>query len=154
MREYEKIIFVDEHGTCRAPMAAGIFREQNLQHPILVEARGLVTLFPEPLNQKAEAVMISNGIQFEQYASSQFVKEDVTENTLVIVMEHEQREKALAVVGNDVSVEDVQVLNELIGDELEIMNPYGGTLQSYGLCFETMRKAIKKLRKMMNEEEE
>jgi len=45
------------------------------------------------------------------------------------------------------------VLTELVGEELEIMNPYGGTLQSYGLCFETLRQTIKKLVKLLNENE-
>ena len=49
--------------------------------------------------------------------------------------------------------ENVQVLTELVGDELEILDPYGGTLQSYGLCFETMNKSIKKLVKLLNEGE-
>ena len=62
MKPYNRIVFVAESGTCRAPMAAGIFREYSLNHPVEVLVRGLVVLFPEPLNQKAEAVMISNGI--------------------------------------------------------------------------------------------
>ena len=49
---------------------------------------------------------------------------------------------------------DVEVLTELVGDELEILNPYGGTLQSYGLCYETLNKTIQKLVKLINEGEE
>lgn len=37
----------------------------------------------------------------------------------------------------------MEVLTDLTGDELEIINPYGGTLQSYGLCYETLNKTIK-----------
>ena len=44
-------------------------------------------------------------------------------------------------------------LRELVGDELEILNPYGGTLQSYGLCYETLNKSIQKLVNLMNEGE-
>lgn len=47
----------------------------------------------------------------------------------------------------------VHVLTELVGDELEILDPYGGSLQSYGLCYETMRKTIIKLVKLLNEGE-
>lgn len=49
--------------------------------------------------------------------------------------------------------ENVYVLTELVGDELEILDPYGGSLQSYGLCYETMRKSIIKLVKLLNEGE-
>ena len=47
--------------------------------------------------------------------------------------------------------ENVHVLTELVGDELEILDPYGGNLQSYGLCYETMRKTIQKLVNLLNE---
>ena len=50
--------------------------------------------------------------------------------------------------------EDVQVLTEYVGDELEILDPYGGALPAYGLCYETLRKSIKKLVKKLNGGEE
>ena len=50
--------------------------------------------------------------------------------------------------------ENVQVLTSYVGDELEIMDPYGGALPAYGLCYETLRKSIKKLVKKLNEENE
>ena len=62
---YNKIIFVAENGTCRAPMAAGILKDMLPGKQIEILPRGLVVLFPEPLNQKAEAVMISNGLPTE-----------------------------------------------------------------------------------------
>ena len=46
------------------------------------------------------------------------------------------------------------VLTEFVGDELEILNPYGGNLQAYGICYETLNKSIKKLVKILNEGEE
>ena len=46
--------------------------------------------------------------------------------------------------------ENVHVLTELVGDELEIMDPYGGTLQAYGICYETLSKSVKKLAVMLN----
>ena len=128
MEQYNRIIFVAESGTCRAPMAAGILNEYTLKHPVTIECRGLVVLFPEPLNQKAEA------------------------DTLVLTMERTQMEKILEKYEN-AKPEHVHVLTELVGDELEILDPYGGSLQSYGLCYETMRKTIIKLVKLLNEGE-
>ena len=40
--------------------------------------------------------------------------------------------------------ENIQVLTKYVGDELEILDPYGGALPAYGLCYETLRKSIKK----------
>lgn len=152
MKEYNRILFVCGSDTCRAPMAAGILAEYNLKQPVEILSRGLVVLFPEPLNQKAEAVMISNGINMEGFMSRQLTEEDMTEDTLVLVMERTQMEKLFEKFEN-VNPENVHVLTELVGDELEIIDPYGGTLQTYGLCYETLRKSILKLVNLLNKGE-
>ena len=96
--------------------------------------------------------MISYGINLEGFMSSQITAGDFGEDTLVLTMEAQQRQKLLEMFP-EAKEENVQVLTELVGDELEILDPYGGTLQSYGLCFETMNKSIKKLVKLLNEGE-
>lgn len=152
MKRYQKILFVCDSGTCRSPMAEAILKEYRLNRPMKIESRGLVVLFPEPMNQKAEAVLISNGINLGNHMSAQLTEEDFTEDTLVIAMEEVQREKILdSYPGAD--PEQVQVLTQIVGDELEILNPYGGPLQSYGLCYETLNKSIKKLAERLNEDE-
>jgi protein-tyrosine phosphatase len=152
MRAYERIIFVGQSGTTREPMAKGILEDFTLKHPVEVAARGLVVLFSEPINPKAEAVLISNGISTEGFTSQPLVQEDLTEDTLVLTMESTHRDRILDTYDN-VDSENVKVLTELVGDELEILDPYGGALPSYGLCYETLRKSIKKLVKILNEGE-
>ena len=130
-------------------MAVGIIRDCFLTEEIEVLARGLVVSFPEPMNQKAEAVLISNGINMGGFTSVQLSEEDITEDTLILTMEAEQRDKIISRFEN-ANENQVFVLTEFVGDELEILDPYGGTLQSYGLCYETLRKTIKKLVKILN----
>ncbi len=151
MKRYKKIIFVCGDGTVRAPMAEMILKEYTLRYPVAVESRGLVVLFPEPLNQKVEAVLISNGIHVEEQMSRQLSAEDVAPENLIVVMEETQRQKILQEY--DAQGVDVEVLTELTGDELEIVDPYGGTLQTYGLCYETMNKTIKKFVNLINGKE-
>lgn len=148
---YQRIIFVDENGTCRAPMATELLRECIPEEPVEILPRGLTVLFPEPLNQKADAVMISNGIHLEDYSSCALKEEDVTEDTLLICFEDSERERILKVLPENFPEGQVQVLHELVGDELEIMNPYGAPLTAYGLLFESLNKAIFKLAKQMGE---
>ena len=50
----------------------------------------------------------------------------------------------------DIDPEQVFVLSQYVGDELEILDPYGGTLQSYGLCYESLRATLKKLVRLLN----
>ena len=145
--EYNKLIFVAQTGTCREAMAAGIMGDFTLRHPLEILSRGLVVQFQEPMNQKAEAVLISNGINME------LTEEDLTEDALVITMEEIHRERILEQFENAIP-ENIQVLTKYVGDELEILDPYGGALPAYGLCYETLRKSIKKLVKKFNNEEE
>ena len=85
-----KIIFVEENDNCRSPMAAALLRACPLYRPVEVESRGMVVLYPEPMNQKAEAVMIGNGLNPEGFTSTQFNPEEVFLNTLVLTMEQRQ----------------------------------------------------------------
>ena len=103
------------------------------------------------MNQKAEAVLISNGVSTRDFMSVQLTEEDLTPDTLVLTMEYIQKERILEHFENAIS-ENVHVLTELVGDELEILDPYGASLQSYGLCYETMRKTIQKLVNLLNED--
>ena len=65
MEVVKRIIFAAGSGTSRAPMAAAIMERMLEGTGVEVLARGIVVQFPEPLNQKAEAILISNGIQLE-----------------------------------------------------------------------------------------
>ena len=141
---YDKIIFAAESGNCREIMAAAILKNLGLIWNIEILARGLVVLFPEPLNQKAEAVMISNGLSTEGCMSSQLTEDDLQGNVLVLAMESKHRDKILELFAHADS-NKVHVLSEYVGDELEVMDPYGGTLQMYGLCYETLLATLKKL---------
>lgn len=150
MEVCRRIIFVGKSGTCREPMAAEIMKQFPLKYDIEILARGLVVLFPEPMNQKAEAVMIRNGIELEGFASKQLTEEDITEDTLILTMEKSQRQRILDQYEN-ANFEHIFVLTEFVGEELEILDPYGGTLQNYGLCYETLQATIKKLVRILNE---
>ena len=43
MKQYNRILFVAESGTSRAPMAAGILSEYTLKHPGTIECRVRLT---------------------------------------------------------------------------------------------------------------
>ena len=61
MEKLERVIFIAKSGTCREIMAMRIMQDLVLNQGIEVLARGLIVQFPEPINQKAEAVLFSNG---------------------------------------------------------------------------------------------
>ena len=152
MKQYKRIIFVGRSGNLRAPMAVGIVKDCFLTEEIEVLARGLVVAFPEPMNQKAEAVLISNGIDMSGFTSAQLSEKDVDIDTLILTLEIDHRDRLLKLFP-DIDENQVFVLTEFVGDELEIIDPYGGSLAAYGLCYESMKKTLKKLVKILNEGE-
>ena len=152
MEEIKRIIFASDSGTSRAAMAAGILRSLPEAADFSVEARGLLVQFPEPLNQKAEAVMISNGIVWENFSSRQLEESDFDGRTMVFTMSASQRQKILDTY-EGATEENTRVLSAYVGDELEIVDPYGGLLQVYGLCFEVLKNAIERLPERWKEEQ-
>lgn len=147
MEKIEKIIFAGKRAICREPMAAAILQREMEGYPLEILARGSVVLFPEPLNQKAEAVMISNGITLEHYESKQLEPGEFGPTTLVLTFDGALREKVLEMEG----AQNVEVLTEVTGDELEILDPYGAELVTYGICFETLTNTIHKLAEILKE---
>ena len=148
MRKYRRVIFVAGNGIARAPMAAEIFKRlTDGEYEVL--SRGILVSFPEPLNQKTEAVMISNGIEVTDFSSQQFSDEDVDEDTIIFTMEETQRQKLMDTY-ESATEENTFVVSEFAGDELEIMDPYGGTLQTYGICFESLKATLEKVASRLN----
>ena len=69
--------------------------------------------------------MISNGLKMEQHMSSPLEEEDFGEDTLIITMDEEQKQKVL--MGYTKAL-NVYTLKSLVGEEGEIPDPYGGPL--------------------------
>ena len=146
-----KLIFVEGHGNARSAMAAALFERLYEGSDMEAVSRGIVVQFPEPLNQKTEAVMVSNGITLEGFVSEQLLDEEIDQDTMLFVMEERQRQQVISKFPS-ATEDNTFLLSEYVGDELEIMDPYGGTLQTYGICFEVLRTSIQKLSDRILEE--
>ena len=151
VRKYKRVIFAAGNGITRAPMAAEIFKTLT-SGEYEVFSRGIIVAFPEPLNQKTEAVMISNGIEVTDFASQQISDSDIDESTIIFTMELSQRQKLLDTL-EKATEENTFVVSDFAGEELEVMDPYGGTLQTYGICFESLKATLEKVVARLNSEE-
>ncbi|MBQ7677008.1 MAG: phosphotyrosine protein phosphatase, partial [Lachnospiraceae bacterium] len=76
--------------------------------------------------------------------SKELANADITDDTHIFVMSEKERRQVIArfLRANE---ENTFVLSDFVGDELEIMDPYGGSVQTYGLCFELIRTSVEKL---------
>ena len=150
MKKYDKLIFVSNSDTCRGPMAEAILKSKFLLAELEIESRGLVVLFPEPVNQKAEAILASHGLTMKDHTAKMLEQEDFDERTLILVMEDALKQRIFQEHEN---VQNTWQLSEYIKEETDVTEPVGGSLADYGACYELLDCMISSLVVVLNEEE-
>ena len=150
MKKYDRLIFVSNSDTCRGPMAEAILKSKFLLSELEVESRGLVVLFPEPVNQKAEAILASHGLTMKDHTAKMLEQEDFDERTLIRVMEDALKQRIFQEHEN---VQNTWQLSEYIKEETDVTEPVGGSLADYGACYELLDCMISSLVVVLNEEE-
>ena len=151
MKHYDKLIFVSKSDTATGPMAEAIMSRRFLLEDILILSKGLVVLFPEPLNPKAEAVLAAHDLTMKNHMSEPLSESDFDDRTLVLTISAGEKEQLLGDFKDPVNVFS---LTEYIGGDQETEDPYGGTLGSYGKCFEQLSAQIGRLADILKTEEE
>lgn len=149
LQKYRRVLFISNSDNCRGPMAAELLRHEPLLQEYEVGSRGMVVLFPEPANQKAEAIMRSQQMTLESHVAMPFEATDLDEETLVLTFEEAQKWKIISEYEN---VKNVYTLNEYIEDDRMIYSAHGQPLVVYGENFELLRELIGKLAEKLNEE--
>ena len=139
MKNYDKLLFVSGSNTSVSPMAEAIMQEALRLEDILIDSRGLVVLFPEPVNPKSEAILVSNGLTMKGHTSTPFSKDDFDERTLILTMDQGQKEKLLNEYENSMNV---YTLAEFVGWDSDVPDPYGGVMADYGHCFEQLKSML------------
>ena len=150
MKKYDRLIFVSNSDTCRGTMAEAILKSKFLLSELEVESRGLVVLFPEPVNQKAEAILASHGLTMKDHTAKMLEQEDFDERTLILVMEDALKQRIFQEHEN---VQNTWQLSEYIKEETDVTEPVGGSLADYGACYELLDSMISSLVVVLNEEE-
>lgn len=148
--KYSRLIFVCTGNTSRSPMAKAIYERMDKENHIRVMSRGLVVLFPEPVNPKACAVLKNNDLDIEGHVTTALSSTDITENTLILTMTEKQKQTVLEEFDN---ATDVYTLKEFTGADGDVIDPYGGTLLEYEECFAEISQLVKKTVYRLNEED-
>ncbi len=150
MKHYDKLIFVSESDTATGPMAEAILQREFLLEDILIVSKGLVVLFPEPVNPKAEAVLVSHSLSMKDHISEQLTDDDFDDRTLILTIDSQQMARLLK---DYESAKNVFALSDYIQAEEEVQDPYGGSLADYNRCFEMLNEQVLRLASILSAEE-
>ena len=150
MKHYDKLIFVSESDTSTSPMAEAILQKQFYLEDILISSKGLVVLFPEPINPKAEAVLVSHSLSMKNHVSEELTEDDFDDRTLILTMDRVQMDRLLK---DHEHAKNVFTLASYIQADEDITDPYGGTLADYNRLYEDLLVYVLRLSKILSLEE-
>ena len=151
MAKYDRVIFVCTENTCRSPMAEVIFRSLETSGCTKACSRGLVVLFSEPSNPKAEMVLENHNLMLKDHVSKQLVQSDIDEHTLVLTMTEAQK---IQVLENFTVEDNLYTIKEYVGEFGDVYDPYGKTLVEYEECYIELARLVKKTVYKLNDEGE
>ena len=147
--KYEKIIFVSKDDTYRAPIAAAVMRK-CIGAAARVESRGLVVLFPEPINPKGVTTAISRGYSPTESVSEVLTEKDFNIDTLILVMTEKIKQQ---IYDNFKNALNVYSLKEFAGGQGDIESPFGRSMEEYMESFEQLDEWVKKAAELLKSDE-
>ncbi len=151
MEKYDRVIFVSTDDTCKGPMAEGVMRGLIEGRELTTASRGMVVLFPEPINPKAASAAESFGVPLFHPRTVPFKEEDLNERTLVLTMTEQQKRSIYEQYETAINV---YTINEFLDGEGDVEDPTGGDMQVYVECFERISVLVKLVAEKLFLEEE
>lgn len=130
--KYKRVIFISMDNTCLGPVAECIFNRIAEGREIEAISRGLVVLFPEPMNAKMVSVMRERGMEIGKELSEPLKKDDLVEGTLLLAMSDQE----VSMVREMFPDEKVYKLRNFVGEKGDVETPLGKSLADYETCYE------------------
>lgn len=140
------VLFVCTGNLCRSPMAEGLLRDQLAQQGLdtrcRVDSAGVWAVDDHPASENAVAVMAERGIDITDHVAHTLTAHDVTEADLILVM---TRQHAQAIRNTWPQYHwKVHLLSEMVGRRKDVRDPYGGPIQEYRTCADTLSDYIER----------
>ena len=130
--KYKRVIFVSADNTCLGPAAESVFNRIVGDREIEAVSRGVVVLFPEPMNAKMVSVMQSHGLELPKEFSEPLTVMDITEDTLLLAM----CDQDVLLIREMFPDAKVYKFRNFVGEKGDVEVPLGGSLADYEVCYE------------------
>lgn len=147
---YSRIMFVSRSDTLYGPVAVKLLEQMYLEGDYHIDSRGVVVLFPEPINQKMQEVLRERGLLGEGHNSQPLEESDFGEKTLILILERDMKDRLMSEFDR---VKNIYPLVDYAGEEGELPDLCGHPLEDYRKAVELLEGLIEKLAKRLNEED-
>ncbi len=105
-----------------------------------VASRGLVVLFPEPINPKAAELLFGNNLKISCGTSVPLEEWDISDGTLILTMTEAEKQ---TVAERFPLIANLYTLREYAGEQGDIVEPYGGAPEDYEMVYEHIDLMVK-----------
>lgn len=128
---------------CRSPMAEGLLRqrlrEEGIEHHRVMSA-GVWAVDDHPASDHAITVMAERGIDTRDHIAHTVTANDVAEADLILVMTKEHSQ----ILRNTWPQYQwkIHLLSEMVGKQRDVRDPYGGSIEEYRACADTLSEYV------------
>ncbi len=145
MSSFSRVLFLDEENTGLSIMAEAMMDADPRRGETQILSRGMVVLFPEPVNAKAAQTLQEHGLQAKKQVSGQLETEDITETTLVLTMTEAEKLRILEKVPQ---ANFVYTVREFAGEQGDLAEPFGSR-ENYETCFARLMELLEAIGRIL-----
>lgn len=142
------VLFICSGNTCRSPMAKGLFIKQlEERSPELKDKIEVITAgtYPNPgdtASPGAREVMEEIGIDISDHRARPVTEEMLEAADLILTMTGAHRDYLTRIYGQN---DKIHSLHEFLGQEGDVLDPYGGDTDTYRACRDELRQLLEML---------